>query len=73
MSGHLPRNVGDLLVTQMTLFVPLLPGDIDVPHRGCVDVILYQLTKTLDYVFEGGTRDQKMVLVLRVEENSQGG
>ena len=73
MPGYLPTDIRNLLVTEMTLLVPLLPSDIYIPNRGSVEVVLDELPKGADDVFEGGTRNEQVVLVFRVKEGSQGG
>lgn len=72
MSCYLPADVCDLLMTQVALLVPFLPGYINVTHRGCVEVVLDELTEAPDDVFEGATRHKEVVLMFGVEQSSQG-
>ena len=71
MSGDLPADVCDLLMTQMTLLVPLLASDVYVSRGRGVDVVSDELTEAADDVLEGAASYEEVVLVLRVEESSE--
>lgn len=71
MPRYLPTDIGNLLVTQMALFVTLLTGYIDVTDWRRVEIILDQLSETFNDVFESTACDKKMVLVFRVKECAQ--
>lgn len=72
MSGDLTTDVGDMLMTQVALLVPFLASYVDVTHRWSVQIILDELSKTPDYVFEGAAGDKEVCFVFWVEEGPQG-
>ena len=56
MSGNLPTDICNLLVTQMTLLVPFLSSNVDVAGGWRIDVVSDELPEAPDDVFEGAAR-----------------